>query len=222
MSYAEAAHARADLVVETDAFLAREEAGTGEGTYHLRDGGRAVVVRHGTADVGAFGAVWGERVYDPPAEARLAILRGAGPRRVVDLRARTGLAAAYLLGLWPGARVTAIEADPADRAVLERCARANAGAGEWEVLGALAPAEALARCAGADVVRLEAGGPGWALLADPALGQAGLGAVAVAYRPDGAPSPDPAADVDRLLRAAGLTPRFAFETGGAGLFWGWR
>jgi hypothetical protein len=148
VNYDERTHDLADRVLESDAFLAREEAGRGEGTYHLRDGGLAVVLRHGTADVAAFRAVFADRVYDPPADARLAILRGSGPRRIVDLHAHVGLASTYLLALWPGAQVTAVEADASDRAVLERCAAENAGAGDWDVLGdAVAPRRS-STCAG--------------------------------------------------------------------------
>ncbi len=223
MNYDERTHDLADRVLESDAFLAREEAGRGEGTYHLRDGGLAVVLRHGTADVAAFRAVFADRVYDPPADARLAILRGSGPRRIVDLHAHVGLASTYLLALWPGAQVTAVEADASDRAVLERCAAENADTGDWDVLGdAVTPEAVLDLCGRADVVKLEAAGPTWSVLGDPRLADAGFGAIAVAYRPEGAPSSDPAADADRLLRAAGLTPRFEFEADGAGLFWAWR
>ena len=102
--------------------------------HTLRAGSARIVLRHGTSDVRMFDEIFCARVYAPPAEVADR-LRGLGaPPRVLDLGANVGLFGVDASLRWPGARITAVEPDPGNLAILRRCAELNASAGTWRVL----------------------------------------------------------------------------------------
>lgn len=107
-------------------------------TYALRGGGGAVVLRHGTTDVEMFDEIHCARVYEPPPPVAAALGALGRPLRVVDLGANVGLFGVAALRRLPVASLVAVEPDPANRAVLERCAAANAGGAHWTVVAAAA------------------------------------------------------------------------------------
>jgi FkbM family methyltransferase len=76
----------------------------------------------------------------------------------------------------------------------------------------------------ADFVKIDIEGGEWGLLADPRFVTLSAQVVCVEYHPDGAPSGDPAADVERLVRAGGWSVRNLpkLNMPGYGLLWGWR
>lgn len=106
-------------------------------TYALRGGG-AVVLRHGTTDVEMFDEIHCARVYAPPPPVADALAALGRPVRVVDLGANVGLFAVAALRTLPVASLVAVEPDAENRAVLERCAAANAGGADWTIVPAAA------------------------------------------------------------------------------------
>src|SRR5829696_3982223 len=58
--------------------------------YHLADGGRPVLLRHGTVDVWVFVEVFVRRLYEPPPAVAAALERAAEPL-VLDLGANIGM-----------------------------------------------------------------------------------------------------------------------------------
>lgn len=108
------------------------------GEYTVRGSGVRVVLRHGTSDTRMFDEVFCARVYAPPAAVTATLAALGRPPRVVDLGANVGLSSADAAARWPGAEITAIEADPVNLPILERCAALNASARPWTVIGAAA------------------------------------------------------------------------------------
>lgn len=106
---------------------------------HTVRGSRAtVLLRHDTTDPRMFDEIFVANVYEPPPDAAASLAAaGAGPR-VLDLGANVGLFSAWATGRWPGARITAVEPDPGNFAILDRCARLNADRGAWELVPAAA------------------------------------------------------------------------------------
>jgi FkbM family methyltransferase len=125
------------------AFAGREIAGRrGVATYRLRESGLSVLVRHPFVDIWVFDEIFHRRMYEPPAPVREMLGRLDRPIRVLDLGGNVGLASAYLLSRFPGARVTALEPDRANADVLRRAVAVNGLADRWEVVEACAaPAE---------------------------------------------------------------------------------
>ncbi len=134
-----AAMARASRVEEQWAFVRSDlEASGRPAVYHLRPGGTALCIRHGTGDQHIFDEVFRRDVYDFPAPV-LTALEAAGPRpRVVDLGGHVGLFGAYMRSRYPEARITAFEPDPESAALLERAIAENRAAESWSVTRACA------------------------------------------------------------------------------------
>ncbi|MGH9533961.1 MAG: FkbM family methyltransferase [Terriglobales bacterium] len=84
------------------------------GYVPLRRAGR-VLVRARTSDAEVFEEIYADQQYAHPLLPRA--------RRILDLGACTGLASAFLSGLYPQAQVVALEADPSNYAALQANAR---------------------------------------------------------------------------------------------------
>jgi len=106
--------------------------------YRVAGSGLAVFVRHGTADVPTLDEVFLRRDYDPPEEVAALLCALRSPLRVLDLGANIGLFGVFVLGLEPGARITAVEPDPANADLLRRCIAANRPDGGWTLTQAVA------------------------------------------------------------------------------------
>jgi FkbM family methyltransferase len=76
----------------------------------------------------------------------------------------------------------------------------------------------------ADVVKIDIEGGEWALLADPRFATLPARVICVEYHLRGAPSGDPGAEAERIVREAGWTVLHEQRDGmpGHGLVWGWR
>ena len=134
-----AAMARAAWVQERWAFVRRDLDGSGEAAcYHLRSGGTALCVRHGTGDQHVFDEVFRRHVYDFPEPVARALDEAGSDLRVVDLGGHVGFFGAYLRSRYPHARVTAFEPDPESVAVLERTVAENRAGETWSVVQACA------------------------------------------------------------------------------------
>jgi FkbM family methyltransferase len=127
---------QAARVTDPVGFLRAERAGRSDAAaeYALRSGDARVALRHGTTDVRMFDEIFCAHVYAPPAAATARLSALPGPPRVLDLGANVGLFSADAAARWPGARITAVEPDPANLTVLRRCAELNAHTHPWRVI----------------------------------------------------------------------------------------
>ncbi len=127
---------RAARLTDPVRFLRAERAARADvpAEYTLRAGTARVVLRHGTSDIRMFDEIFCAHVYAAPPEVAAHLEALTAPPRVLDLGANVGLFGADTVSRWPGARITAVEPDPGNLAVLRRCAELNAGAGTWRVL----------------------------------------------------------------------------------------
>ena len=83
--------------------------------------------------------------------------------------------------------------------------------------------DVLALAAGADLLKLDVEGAEWPILGDPRFVADPPRVVAMEYHAIGAPGPDPRAEAERLLRAAGLqTADIRRHAHGDGMLWAWR
>lgn len=106
--------------------------------YRLRGSQLRTVIRHPLLDLWVLEEIFRKRAYAMPAavEQRLRAL-GRAPR-VLDLGGHVGLFGLWFLTLFDGARLTSIEPDAGNAAVLRRCVAANGLAASWEVIEAAA------------------------------------------------------------------------------------
>jgi len=219
-------------------------------TYRLRAGG-AVHLEHGTPDVQVLDELWYQRLYEPPEPVAGWLAARAGRLRAVDLGANIGTFGAWLAARFGFADLQAFEPDARNLELLREAVRANGLEGTWHVHAAAAGArdgtvrfaggafatshvaddgdvevpvvDVLPLLAGADLLKLDAEGGEWPLLADARLAAAGPPVVVLEWHPEGAPGPDPHAEARRLLGAAGYAVRPIFEReDGVGMAWAWR
>jgi FkbM family methyltransferase len=239
------------LVRESARFAGADLLGlSGVRRYHLRQGGRPVLLRHGTIDMWTFYEVFARRVYEPP-PAVAAVLERADAPQVVDLGANIGMFGLDVLSRYPRAQVTAYEPDAANAAIHRRLVELNA-APEWRLVEACAGAEdgtvtfltgqetasrivdervpgsvevpqvdVMPLLAGADLVKMDIEGGEWPLLLDPRFGD--VRSVILEYHPHGAPAGDPAGSAREILQSHGfrITPVF-HDPGGIGMLWATR
>jgi FkbM family methyltransferase len=216
--------------------------------YRPRGAAADVFLRHDSSDLDILDEVFGRRLYRLPAPVREAL--GDPPLRVLDLGGHIGLFGAWILAELAPAELTAVEADPANAALLQRAIAAGPGPGRWRLLPVVAAAEdtelpfaaggfaesrisdgaplraardVLPLMAEADLVKIDIEGGEWRLLTDPRFAALPTRALVIEYHPTGCPSPDPRACVHELLRAAGYrTQEIADVPLGAGMLWAWR
>jgi FkbM family methyltransferase len=249
--HAAAARRLGALVRESARFAAADLLGlTGVRKYHLRRGGRPVLLRHGTIDVWTFYEMFARRVYEPPAAVAAALERADAPH-VVDLGANIGMFGLDVFTRYPRARVTAYEPDAGNAAIHRRLVELNAAPG-WRLVEACAGPEdgtvsflsgqetasrivegpvsgtvevpmvdVMPLLAEADLVKMDIEGGEWPLLLDPRF--ADVRSVILEYHPHGCPGDDPAASAREILRSHGfeISPVF-HDPGGIGMLWATR
>ena len=236
---------RATLVRERALFVRNELRGPVTATYHLRESGIAIAIRHRTGDVLVLDEIFSQGEYEPPPGVELRAVS-----RAVDLGANIGLFGAWLLGRCPDAEILAYEADPANAAVHRLGIEANGLEERWRLIEAFAGAkqgstrftmglhavshegvgievpvvDVLPELASADLVKIDIEGAEWPILADERFRGLKARLVALEYHAEGSPQPDPAAAAEQALTGAayevhhvGRKPAF-----GAGLLWGVR
>lgn len=240
------------LVRETLRFAAADLLGLrGVRRYHLREGGRPILLRHGTVDVWTLVEVFARRLYDPPAAVEAALRRAAAPL-VVDMGANIGMFGLDVLTQHPGARIVAYEPDGENAAIHRRLVDLNAAEGQWTLVEACAGprdgavtflpgqetgshivegpmpgsidvpmVDVLPLLAEADLVKMDIEGGEWAIMADVRFGAAS--SVVLEYHPEGCPSDDPARSAQEILRSHGfdVTPVFR-DPAGIGMLWATR
>jgi FkbM family methyltransferase len=222
--------------------------------YRLRDGDVTIVVRHHTPDVLVLDEIFFQREYELPPGVAQALEAAPQPLTVLDLGANIGLFGAFVLTRFPEAHVIAVEADPANAAIHARTIAANGKRRRWTLIHAaaattpgtvrfssggfalshaarafeggieVAAEDVLPRILDADFVKIDIEGAEWSLLADARFARTGARAIVLEYHGQGCPGPDPEAEAESALVAAG----FEVERGatkpqfGAGIVWGWR
>ena len=129
---------RATLVRERR-LRAQRARGAVTATYHLRESGVAVAIRHRTGDVLVLDEIFSQLEYEPPPGVEL---RPVG--RAVDLGANTSFIGhpAPGLGRCPDAEIVAYEADPANAAVHRLAIEANGPGERWRLVEAFAGTQA--------------------------------------------------------------------------------
>jgi FkbM family methyltransferase len=215
------------------------------GEYRTHGGGR-VFIRHATPDVVTLDEVFYTRDYEFPADVSARLDRSP---RVLDLGANIGLFGVFVLERFPGARITAVEPDAANAAVLRRCAAANTPEA-WTIVEAAAathegtvpfvsgqfslsqvaeggeptPAvDALVLLDDAELGKLDIEGSEWELLSDPRLAGVKSEALVVEYHAHRCPGDDPRETALELLRVAGYDARPAGrDRAGHGIVWATR
>ena len=239
---------RSTVVEESARFIARELApGRRRAIYRLRAARGKVVIRHGTADVVTLDEVFHLRDYELP-EPVARELESLGEPRILDLGANIGLFGLFVLDRYPHARVTSIEADPDNAAVLRECVAINRAAERWEVVEAVASSHdgtvsfvtgdySLSHIAGpgeigvpvravdvfehlseTDLAKIDIEGGEWGILGDARLADSPVRAIVVEYHAFACPSPHPREAAVAALTAAG----FEVEAEGAddyGIAW---
>jgi FkbM family methyltransferase len=129
---------RASLVREWPTFALRELfARRMVGCYHIRESGVKVCVRHTTHDVMGLDEVFSQHLYALPAPVSTALQSGR-PLEVVDLGANIGHFGAWVIGLFPDARMTGFEPDNGNARLLSRCIEANGRERSWKLVKACA------------------------------------------------------------------------------------
>jgi len=240
------------FVKETPRFAAADLLGLrGVRRYHLRDGGRPILLRHGTIDVWTFLEVFVRRLYEPPPAVAASLAETDEPL-VLDLGANIGMFGVDVLTRRPGARVVAFEPDAHNAAIHRRLLTLDDAGGRWTLVEACAGAQdgairflpgqetgshivgedvagsielpmvdVLDQVAAADLVKMDIEGGEWPILADPRFGDAR--AVVLEYHRQGCPGDDPRELAWELLRSHGFDVIPVFDDpAGIGMVWATR
>jgi FkbM family methyltransferase len=221
--------------------------------YTLREGGRPVVIRHHSSDVMILDEIFSAGEYDLPEPVAAILDALDAPRVVdlganiglfgVWLLNRWPAATLVAYEPDPGnadvlERVVALN-DAGDRWTVRRAAAATepgtltflAGRGSTSrVVDAdgdgtvtVEAVDAFADLAACDLAKIDVEGGEWALLADPRFASLPARVVFVEYHPHGCPGPDPGAEAQRLVAAAGYAVhRAPKDIPGYGVVWGTR
>lgn len=240
---------RAHCVRESARFVARELLRSrAVGRYQVRASGLPLLVRHRSADIVTLGEIFHRPDYEPPPQIAALLDRDL---RILDLGANVGLFGVFAAGRWPRARVTAVEPDPGNLAVLRRCVALSGRGDAWEVVAAAAAThdgtvafagggeslsridpgaaasvvaiDALALLDGVDLLKMDIEGGEWAILDDPRFTASVPRVTVLEYHPHLCPHPDPRAAVEAIFaRAARLTHTIFARDDGHGMLWAWR
>jgi FkbM family methyltransferase len=200
--------------------------------YTLRGSKTAIALRHHSPDVLVLDELFSQQEYAFP-DGVLAALSSTSPR-VVDLGANIGLFGAFVLSVFPRARVLSVEVDPGNAAVHDAAIAANAGS-DWTlirgaagtaagrapyVLGHFATSRAahphepaseievldvLPLLDDADFVKIDIEGGEWAIFDDPRFRQARPRVIVLEYHSHLCPEQDPGKAAKRTLEAAGYS-----------------
>jgi len=240
------------LVRETARFAAADLLGLpGVRRYHLRQGGRPVLLRHGSVDVWTFVEIFARRLYEPPAAVADALRRAEAPL-VVDMGANIGMFGLDVLSRHPRARVVAYEPDRGNVEIHRRLVGLNTAGERWSLVeGCAGPRDGTVRflpgqetgshivedrvpgsvdvpmvdvlplLAGADLVKMDIEGGEWAIMADPRFGA--VRSAVLEYHPNGCPSDDPARSAHEILSSHGFdVAPVIHDASGIGMLWATR
>jgi FkbM family methyltransferase len=237
---------RSTLVRERGRFIRNElRRAPVTATYHLRESGIAITIRHHTGDVMVLDEIFSQLEYEPPPGVELWPVG-----RAVDLGANMGLFGAWLFGRCPDVEIVAYEADPANAAVHRLAIGANGLEERWRLVEAFAGTQdgttgfttglhavshegegiqvtvvdVLPQLAGADLVKIDIEGAEWPILTDSRFRKLRARLVVLEYHAEGSPQPDPASAAEQALTGAGYEVHHAGRKPafGAGLVWGVR
>lgn len=202
-------------------------------TYHLRESGIAVTLRHHGGDVMALDEIFSQGEYELPRPVEHSLAARTEPLRVVDLGANIGLFGAWLLGRFPDASILAFEADPQNAAVHRSTIAANGLGEQWLLIEAFAgtktgttrfvdglfglsheaggaedgievpTVDVLPELLRADLVKIDIEGAEWPLVTDPRFRDLTARAVVLEYHSPGCPAASPRAAAEGALRTAG-------------------
>ena len=101
--------------------------------YRPRNAAVDVLLRHGTSDLDSLDEVFSRGLYRVPPEVRAVL---PSHPRVLDLGGHIGLFGAWAFSELEPTRLTSVEADPADAALLRRAAATTP---QWHVIQVIAP-----------------------------------------------------------------------------------
>jgi hypothetical protein len=211
--------------------------------YRPRNAAVDVLLRHGTSDLDSLDEVFSRGLYRVPPEVRAVLPSHARAR---PRRPDRPVRCLGLSELEP-TRLTSVEADPANAALLHR---ASATTPQWHVIQVIAAAEdtelpfatggfaesqitldaplhpardVLPPMAEADLVKIDIEGGEWPILTDPRFAQLPTPALVIDYHPAGCPAPDPQAFIHALLDDAGYRTQEIDDVPlGPGMLWAWR
>jgi FkbM family methyltransferase len=220
------------------------------GSYHLRESGVAIVLRHGTPDMNTLEEIFRMGHYEIPKPVTELLAAIDRPLQVVDLGANVGLFGAYVLGRYPDARIVAFEPHPANAALLRRVIEANGPGDRWELVEAAAaasdgsvefsgdfntgrvgeggfsvPAVAIfPYLAGVDLAKIDIEGAEWELFADERSTSLSSRVVALEHHPYLCPGDSPKQKAHEFLGRAGYetVDQKLHGPPGHGMVWGWK
>lgn len=221
-------------VEEQIRFLVRELRGFPlVGRYRPRTGSFDVFVRHGTSDRYILNEIFGFGLYDLPAGAKAALAGLDRPPRALDLGAHVGFFGALFLSWFPDGELDALEPDPDNARLLERCIEANGLESRWRVIQACAAAadgtalllagrfaeSRVTRAAAGtievpardvfpflravDFVKMDIEGAEWEILNDPRVAEIAAHVLVLEYHPRGCPESDPRLAATHVFRRLG-------------------
>jgi FkbM family methyltransferase len=237
---------RASLVRERRRFAKNElRSGPVTATYHLRESGLAVTLRHHGGDVMALDRIFSQHEYELPSEVERALKSLTHPLRVIDLGANIGLFGVWLLGRFPDARILAYEADPGTAVVHRGTIHANRLGNSWRLVEAYAGTQAgtthfvdglfglshgtdsskgievptvdvLPELSSADLVKIDIEGAEWPIVADSRFRELSACAVALEYHTRGCPTANPREAAENALRESGYAVAHAEDRADVG------
>jgi FkbM family methyltransferase len=105
--------------------------------YTLRGSNLVAWMRHGDTDAWILEEIFCDGCYVIPEAARESLHGLSRHPRVLDLGAHVGLFGLFVLSQFPDAEITAVEPDPSNLQLLEKCARDNRPS-QWRIVEACA------------------------------------------------------------------------------------
>ena len=213
--------------------------------YRPRGAAVDVLLRHGTSDLDILDEVFSRGLYRVPPQVSAVL---PSHPRVLDLGGHIGLFGAWAFSELEPTRLTSVEADPANAALLRpglrdhtavarhpgrrrrrghRARRSPPAAFAESQITADAPLhparDVFPPMAEADLVKIDIEGGEWPILTDPRFARLPTPALVIEYHPAGCPGPDPQTFIHELLEDAGYrTQEIDNVPLGAGMLWAWR